>query len=297
MSDKKISQLTSAATPLAGTEVLPIVQSGATVKVTVGNLTDGLNTVTVPKGGTGLTSLSTGYIPYGNGTSALSSSANLQFDGTNLTIGGVSADKIIASPQAVDSGFKFLVVNTANNAYKPLAFEGSKVELYYAGVKGAELLSNGNLAVNTGNLVIGTAGKGIDFSADPSAAGMTSELLDDYEEGTWTPVDASGSLGAAFAFAAGNYTKIGRMMFASFMIIYPASADTANAAIGGLPFSSMSGNQTGGSSITYTDVGFSISLLNGAAASTVLISNSSGVFLTNANMAGKIIRGTLSYMV
>ena len=41
MTDKKISQLTAATTPLAGTEVLPIVQSGNTVKVAVNNLTAG----------------------------------------------------------------------------------------------------------------------------------------------------------------------------------------------------------------------------------------------------------------
>lgn len=41
MADKKISQLTSSTTPLAGTEVLPIVQSGATVKVAVSDLTAG----------------------------------------------------------------------------------------------------------------------------------------------------------------------------------------------------------------------------------------------------------------
>jgi hypothetical protein len=41
MADKKISQLTSATTPLAGTEELPIVQSGSTVKVSVDNLTAG----------------------------------------------------------------------------------------------------------------------------------------------------------------------------------------------------------------------------------------------------------------
>lgn len=39
MSDKKISQLTAATTPLGGTEVLPIVQSGATVKVPTNDLT------------------------------------------------------------------------------------------------------------------------------------------------------------------------------------------------------------------------------------------------------------------
>jgi hypothetical protein len=41
MADKKISALSSATTPLAGTEVLPIVQSGATVKVAVSDLTAG----------------------------------------------------------------------------------------------------------------------------------------------------------------------------------------------------------------------------------------------------------------
>lgn len=41
MPDLKISQLTAATTPLAGTEVLPIVQSSSTVKVSVDNLTTG----------------------------------------------------------------------------------------------------------------------------------------------------------------------------------------------------------------------------------------------------------------
>jgi hypothetical protein len=41
MADKKISQLTGASTPLAGTEVLPIVQSGSTVKVSAADVTAG----------------------------------------------------------------------------------------------------------------------------------------------------------------------------------------------------------------------------------------------------------------
>jgi hypothetical protein len=41
MADLKISQLTAATVPLAGTEVLPIVQSGTTKQVSVDNLTAG----------------------------------------------------------------------------------------------------------------------------------------------------------------------------------------------------------------------------------------------------------------
>lgn len=41
MADKKISELTASTTPLAGTEVLPVVQSGVSKKVSVDNLTAG----------------------------------------------------------------------------------------------------------------------------------------------------------------------------------------------------------------------------------------------------------------
>ena len=55
---------------------------------------------------------------------------------------------------------------------------------------GAATLNNG-LTLSDGNLVV-ASGHGVDFSAADDASGMTSELLDDYEEGTWTPVILSG---------------------------------------------------------------------------------------------------------
>ena len=53
MADTKISALASASTPLAGTEVLPIVQSGATVKVPVSSLTAGRDVSTANLSTTG----------------------------------------------------------------------------------------------------------------------------------------------------------------------------------------------------------------------------------------------------
>lgn len=47
MADLKISQLTAASTPLAGTEVVPLVQSGTTKKATVDSLTYGRTFATV----------------------------------------------------------------------------------------------------------------------------------------------------------------------------------------------------------------------------------------------------------
>ncbi len=68
----------------------------------------------------------------------------------------------------------------------------------------------GDVTLSTGNLVIGTSGKGIDFSA--TAGTGTSELLADYEEGTWTPNQGAGLVVVGAFSSTGRYTKIGRQV-------------------------------------------------------------------------------------
>lgn len=95
----------------------------------------------------------------------------------------------------------------------------------------------GDQTISDGNLVIGTAGKGIDFSADPSTAGMTSELLDDYEEGTWTPTQGAAlTVNGAFT-SSGVYTKIGRQVTLVGTLNGSISISSSTGIIcGGLPF-------------------------------------------------------------
>jgi hypothetical protein len=96
----------------------------------------------------------------------------------------------------------------------------------------------GDQTIVNGNLIIGTAGKGIDFSADPSAAGMTSELLDDYEEGTWTGV-VTGSTGAPTTpnSTTGTYTKVGRQVTVSLPTsLIDLTGATGLLRVTGLPF-------------------------------------------------------------
>jgi hypothetical protein len=92
----------------------------------------------------------------------------------------------------------------------------------------------GTLSI-TDNLVIGTAGKGIDFSADGQAAGMTSELLDDYEEGTWTP-----TLGGNTTYTSqeGTYTKVGRLVTVRGSMTVNVLGTGSTTDIFGIPFSS-----------------------------------------------------------
>tara|TARA_R110000822_G_scaffold40237_1_gene109660 strand:+ start:290 stop:847 length:558 start_codon:yes stop_codon:yes gene_type:complete len=103
----------------------------------------------------------------------------------------------------------------------------------------------GNVTLSTGNLVIGTAGKGIDFSATTSGSGtMTSELLTDYEEGTFTPTLNQGFNGpVGYTSQVGKYTKVGDLVYFH-IYIYLAAAQTRNAdalGIAGFPFASASG--------------------------------------------------------
>jgi len=81
------------------------------------------------------------------------------------------------------------------------------------------LTSAGNVSIADGNLVV-ASGHGIDFSAATSGGSVTSSLLDDYEEGTYTPVLSfgGGSTGIVYIYAAGYYNKVGRMAMVNYRI-------------------------------------------------------------------------------
>ena len=109
--------------------------------------------------------------------------------------------------------------------------------------------AGGNVDIKTGNLVIGTSGKGIDFSATggPTNGSGTSELFDDYEEGTFAPQYSGDSGAGSYGYArqAGKYTKIGNTVYYSFYIttnVVNANA-SGNLIITGLPFTSGSNNE------------------------------------------------------
>jgi hypothetical protein len=96
----------------------------------------------------------------------------------------------------------------------------------------------GDVQMSTGNLVVGTDGKGIDFAITPGTG--TSELLDDYEEGTWTPVVTNAIAGTLTSYdSAGYYTKIGRTVVA-FGVIKITNVGTATTGLvfTGYPFAS-----------------------------------------------------------
>jgi len=100
-------------------------------------------------------------------------------------------------------------------------------------------VSNGDIQAVDGNVIIGTSGKGIDFSATADASGMTSELLDDYETGTWTPVItfSAGSGTITYTTQQGTYTKIGNLVTIRGRLTTSSIASrTGSATLGGAPY-------------------------------------------------------------
>ena len=113
----------------------------------------------------------------------------------------------------------------------------------------------GNTTITSGNLVIGTSGNGIDFSATSDASGMTSELLDAYEVGSFTPVVADASSGGNTASGSftGQYIKVGKLVqiYCSLLNINTSGMTSGNAlVIRGLPFTS-SFSDSGSASTTH----------------------------------------------
>jgi hypothetical protein len=99
---------------------------------------------------------------------------------------------------------------------------------------------SGDLSMTSGNVVMATSGKGIDFSATADGSGtMTSELLNDYEEGTWAIGLTFGGASTGITTNAneGKYTKIGRQVTVTgYLALTNKGSATGDAAITGLPF-------------------------------------------------------------
>ena len=108
---------------------------------------------------------------------------------------------------------------------------------------------SGNFTVNSGNLIIGTAGKGIDFSAQTATsvtgASTTAEILDHYEEGSWTPVFINVNT-PTYTTQYGIFTRVGRMVLLHGQISVSSidNSDGSTVAISGLPFTGNSSAET-----------------------------------------------------
>jgi hypothetical protein len=369
MADVKISGLPASTTPLAGTEVLPIVQGTTTKQVSVANLTAGraisATTIqsTVATGTAPLTVASTTEVANLRAANATSADTANQVK-SNATTGvlqiagpAAAATRVMTTPDAnftvarTDTGQTF----TGTNIFGDTGFGGSPSYRVHAiqsvngtatvgvtnstagtssvarfiaisdagnvafgmtssaytditNAQDAAIISAGNAsgglviafdgvrkaAIDTNGSFVPVSGAGIDFSANTHAAGMTSETLTWYEEGTWTPTDQSGA-GLTFTNVKGTYTRIGRQVNCLAWLTYPSTANGLGLTIGGLPFNIKSTDDGAGVSM-YCSAGFQLFLRPNSTTVFIAVKNDNSA-ISNANVSGALIAIHLTYFV
>ena len=92
-----------------------------------------------------------------------------------------------------------------------------------------KMKTSGNLEIVNGDLKV-ASGHGIDFSATANAgspSSATSEVFDDYEEGTWVPglSGSDGITGQTYTSRNGFYTKIGNRVYCDFSFVINAKGN------------------------------------------------------------------------
>jgi hypothetical protein len=221
MADKTISALTGASTPLAGTEVLPIVQGGSTVKVSIANVTAG-RAMSALSGsfGTGTPAYSIGGTQVGITNTSANAYLSI-YGGAGTTNGG-----FIIGANNAENFANIIWVGTSNYLQIATTPVSSKIQFNVEGIVIGDINTNGFAPV---------AGKGIDFSANTGSAGMTSELLNWYEEGTFTPTFTGLTVGNGSVF--GYYRRIGKQVFVTYgFITGSTSVVAALTGVSGFPF-------------------------------------------------------------
>ena len=163
-----------------------------------------------------------------------SSGVNITGTGTFSGAVPVNSGEIKATSGAVvqeSNGIRTVIGNDGGSGTFGTS-TNHQVKMFTNNVNVATLTTGGNFNILDGDLVIGTSGHGISFAATSDASGMSSEVLDDYEEGTFTP---TASTAGSYQYRAGRYTKIGRIVHIQVEMRYVQSG-TTHGNIGGFPF-------------------------------------------------------------
>lgn len=144
--------------------------------------------------------------------------------GGNLTVTGTAVLSGLTHPTSDGSNGQFLKTNGSGT----LSFDT-------AGITGWS--NNGS----NNDLLPANASAGIYLGVNSATA---ANLLDDYEEGTWTPTFLGDATTASASTQVGNYVKISNYVWASFNFVgsFGSSSNGSSTGIGGLPFSIMSGD-------------------------------------------------------
>ena len=147
---------------------------------------------------------------------------------------------------------------STSSGFVQSADNSGEIELQSNGTTALKINTNEGIQIlnclGVGNATPSTSGAGITFPATQSAS-SDANTLDDYEEGTWTPIigGSGGESGQSYSGQAGHYTKIGRMVHVQFRVVLSTKGTiTGNVVLKGLPFT-VANQINYASGVTYWD--------------------------------------------
>jgi len=138
----------------------------------------------------------------------------------------------IESGSAANTGPQFQLICGSHNWSMQVPKAAGNLEFNNNGTLDFLMANDGDFHIVDGDLILSTAGHGIDFSDTSDASGGTNELLDDYEEGQWTVGVDTGSNTSSL----GYYVKIGRMVHVRGEITLDNITSSNNVSVNGLPY-------------------------------------------------------------
>jgi hypothetical protein len=125
-----------------------------------------------------------------------------------------------------------------------------------AGTESMRIESGGDVSITDGNLKF-ASGHGIDFSANTDGGSTsTSTLLEDYEEGTFSPTLGGQASGQSYTNQHGQYTKIGNMVTCTVHLKLAGDPGSSSngVSVGDLPYTSVNTDGSmGGAFMNYND--------------------------------------------
>ena len=234
--------------------------------------TDTNGNVQIDPAGTGDTVVASGNVGIGDSNPQRTLSVNgLGKFLSSITLGGTAS--------STDSNAYFVNEGFANNS------DSSTVSLGTVGTRPLIFATNSTVRMRI------LAGGGLTFNGDTAEA----NALDDYEEGTWTPVDYHGSVSLTVYEA--YYTKIGQRVFFEMGINIASNSSSNVLRFSGLPFTSKSGDDnTGGAFIVGTNSGRQDIFVVNRGLATIACSNSSNSDVAFSNYSNKQLKLHGSYI-
>jgi len=190
--------------------------------------------------------------------------------------------------------YSYGTIGTATGSnFQVLGASGNNLQLGGNATVAATIFNSGGVSIgNTtdpgaGNLRFNTTGSnGIYFGS--------SSQLSDYETGTWTPIDGSGASLSLTIYSA-TYIRVGRMVFATFDIAYPVTANTSYNRLLGVPYTMASGSWA--CAVAYATSAVATGGFGNGGATSLDFYGAGSTRLINSALSGKEVAGCLIFQV